>query len=168
MCCSDPDPACDEDGNPIEPTKPKVSNFSMIKKMMRLKQKQDAMPESEKNTVFVPKTQPIFKDEERAQYYFDMKNNKEHYQLMTNDLTDEDFKVFEEREKMRADALHHSRKMMRRLIERRKLEEIRLEQEKEAARNKSIDVEKLGDYQSTMFLHEQADIFQDDDELVLM
>ena len=99
----------------------------MIKKMMRLKQKQDAMPESEKNTVFVPKTQPIFKDEERAQYYFDMKNNKEHYQLMTNDLTDEDFKVFEEREKMRADALHHSRKMMRRLIERRKLEEIRLE-----------------------------------------
>ena len=41
-----------------------------------------------------------------------MKNNEEHYQLLTNDMTDEQFAVYEEREKVRADERHHSRQIM--------------------------------------------------------
>ena len=47
---TDPEPEYDENGDLIEPPEEQkqVSNFSMIKRMMRLKAKQDAVPESEK------------------------------------------------------------------------------------------------------------------------
>ena len=48
-----------------------------------------------------------------------MKNNPEHYQLMTNDMTEEQYQVFALREKNRAAAAHHSRCLMEELIEKR-------------------------------------------------
>ena len=41
---NEPDPELDEEGNPIVVEKPEVSSFKMIKKMMRLKAKQDLVP----------------------------------------------------------------------------------------------------------------------------
>jgi len=62
----------------------------MIKKMMRLKHKQDNAPAKEKAKYFTPQTRAEFADNPRyGQYYFDMKNNAEHYQLLTNDMTEE-------------------------------------------------------------------------------
>ena len=47
LVSTDPEPEYDENGELIEPPEEKtVSNFSMIKRMMRLKAKQDAVPES--------------------------------------------------------------------------------------------------------------------------
>ena len=115
---SDPDPPLDEDGNPIEVKKPEISSFKMIKKMMRLKAKQDSVPESERIKYFIPKSHPEFTADGKDQYYFDMKNNEEHYQMLTNDMNEEQFEVFEQREKERIDALHHSRKLMHILVER--------------------------------------------------
>ena len=53
---TDPEPEYDENGDLIEPPEEQkqVSNFSMIKRMMRLKAKQDAVPESEKVVQFIP------------------------------------------------------------------------------------------------------------------
>lgn len=46
-----------------------------------------------------------------------MQNNPEHYQLMTNDMTKEQFSVFEDREFTRIDAMHETRKGMTKLID---------------------------------------------------
>ena len=90
---------------------------------MRLKKRQDAVPEKEKNKKFIPQTQPIYGTEEKkGKYYFDMQNNPEHYQLMTNDMTAEQFEVFETRENIRIDAMYESRQKMTRVIE-KKIEE---------------------------------------------
>ena len=93
LVSTDPEPEYDENGDLIEtPEEHKqVSNFSMIKRMMRLKAKQDAVPESEKVVQFIPQVHPEFVHEGKDKYYFDMKNNEEHYQLLTNDMTDEQF-----------------------------------------------------------------------------
>ena len=100
-----------------DPEKAAISNFAMIKKMMRLKKKQDTRPAKDKAKYFTPQTEAIFADNPRyGQYYFDMKNNPEHYQLMTNDMTEEQYAVFEKREIDRADALHHTRMLMEKLI----------------------------------------------------
>ena len=140
----------------------------MIKKMMRLKQKQDAVPESEKVERFTPKTQPLYTGEGMEQYYFDMKNNKEHYELLTSDMTPEQFSVYEDREKLRADALHHTRKIMQEFIARKNEEEKKMLAQKDAENNRKPDVDKLGEYQSAKFHHEKEDLFDDDDELVMM
>ena len=107
------DTELDEFGEPVykKPEK-ELTSFQMIKKMMRLKQKQDAMPEHEKVERFTPRIQPLFTNEGKEQYYFDMKNNREHYELLTSDMTPEQFAVYEDRERLRADALFHSRKIM--------------------------------------------------------
>ena len=42
---------------------------------MRLKAKQDAVPESEKVEQFIPTVHPEFTHEGKDKYYFDMKNN---------------------------------------------------------------------------------------------
>ena len=42
---SDPDPPLDENGEPVEIPEKTLSSFAIIKKMMRLKEKQDQMPE---------------------------------------------------------------------------------------------------------------------------
>ena len=81
------------------------------------------MPEEEKRLTFEPQIKPAFTADGKDKYYFDMKNNKEHYQMMTNDMTDEDFAVFEEREKARNDALHHSRKIIQRILDEREEKE---------------------------------------------
>ena len=56
---AEPEAELDEWGEPI-PVQPEkeLTSFQMIKKMMRLKQKQDTMPESEKVERFTPKIQP--------------------------------------------------------------------------------------------------------------
>jgi len=51
----------------------------------------------------------MYASEGKEQYYFDMKNNREHYELLTSDVTPEQFAIYEDREKLRADALHHTR-----------------------------------------------------------
>ena len=56
-----------------------LSSFAIIKKMMRLKEKQDQMPEEEKKLTFTPTVQPEFTENGKDIYYFDIKNNKEHY-----------------------------------------------------------------------------------------
>lgn len=128
---SDPDMALDEEGNPIEAqAKPSITSFQMIKKMMRLKNKQENLPESERIKNFVPKNQPEYTSDGKDKYYFDLKNNKEHYAMMTNDMSDEQYAVFEERERTRVDELHHSRKLMAMLVERR------LEQYRKAKRER--------------------------------
>ena len=48
----------------------------------------------------------MYASEGKEQYYFDMKNNREHYELLTSDVTPEQFAIYEDREKLRADALH--------------------------------------------------------------
>ena len=58
----------------------------------------------------------MYTNDGKDQYYFDMKNNPEHYQLLTSDLTAEEYAVFEDREKLRADALFYSRKVMQELV----------------------------------------------------
>ena len=78
------------------------------------------------------------------QYYFDMKNNKEHYELLTSDMTHEQFSVYEDREKLRADALHHTRKIMQEFIARKNEEEKKMLAQKEAETNRKPDVDKLG------------------------
>ena len=52
-----------------------------------------------------------------------MKNNPEHYKLMTNDMTEDEFAVFEEREKVRVDAAHYTKKLMQRLLKQKAEEE---------------------------------------------
>lgn len=42
---------------------------------------------------------------------------------MTNDMTEDDFAVFEEREKVRNDAAHYTKKLMQRLLKEREAEE---------------------------------------------
>lgn len=84
----------DEDGIPIETThdeKPKadITSFQIIKKMMRVKARQEAVPASERAKYFVPKLQPEFTTDGKDAYYFDLKNNKEHYAMMTNDMNEE-------------------------------------------------------------------------------
>ena len=56
LVSTDPEPEYDENGELIEPPEEEkqVSNFSMIKRMMKLKAKQDAVPESEKIKHFIP------------------------------------------------------------------------------------------------------------------
>ena len=76
---SDPDPPLDENGEPIEVPEKTLSSFAIIKKMMRLKEKQDQMPESEKKLTFTPTVQPEFTENGKDIYYFDIQNNKEHY-----------------------------------------------------------------------------------------
>ena len=97
-----------------------------------------------------------------------MKNNREHYELLTSDMTPERFEVYEDREKLRADALHHTRQFMQELIARKIEEDRKLKAEREAAASKKIDVDNLGEYQSIIFQHEKEDLFEDDDELVMM
>ena len=140
----------------------------MIKKMMRLKKKQDSVPESEKLKHFIPKNVPEFMSDGRDKYYFDIKNNKEHYHMMTNDMTDEDYAVFEEREQARIDQLHHTKKLMAMLVEKR-LEQYRLAKlEREASKNKKIEIDKLGEYRSKKNMLEEDYPFRDDDDLLLL
>lgn len=126
------------------------------------------MPESEKVERFTPKIQPMFTSNGKDRYYFDMKNNREHYELLTSDVTPEQFAVYEDREKLRVDALHHSRQMMQELIARRNEEERKREEEKIAQMKKKIDVDSLGQYQSSAFAHQKENVFDDDDEMILM
>ena len=149
--------------------KPAISNFAMIKKMMRLKKKQDTRPAQQKVKYYTPQTEAIYADNPRyGQYYFDIKNNPEHYQLMTNDMTEEQYAVFEKREIDRADALHHTRMLMEKLIQKKFEEDRRAMQERKNSQNRKINLETLGEYKSTAFYHEKEDLFRDDDELVLM
>ena len=118
----------------------------MIKRMMRLKQKQDATPEHEKVERFTPKIKPAYVGDGKEQYYFDMKNNREHYELLTSDMPPERFAVYEDREKLRADALHHTRQFMQELVARKIEEDKKLKAERRAAANKNIDVDNLPEY----------------------
>lgn len=147
----------------------------MIKKMMRLKKKQENLPESEKVKNFIPKVFPDFMSDgkEKAnlmknqtkqkipsnKYYFDLKNNKEHYHMLTNDMTDEEYSVFEERERSRVDELHHSRKLMASLVEKRLEQYRQAKAEREATKNRKIEVEKLGEYRSKKTQMEENKIF---------
>jgi len=45
-----------------------------------------------------------------------MKNNVEHYRMMTNDMTDEQFGFFAQKNKDRLDEINASRILMQRLI----------------------------------------------------
>jgi len=119
---SEPVESFDEFGNPIEAPKPEFTSFQMVKKMLRLKERQSAQTEAEKSKFFEPKTLPELQGDGKDKYYFDIKNNAEHYRMITNDMTDEEFKVFEEREKERIDAIHHTRNQILRLVE-QKIEE---------------------------------------------
>ena len=55
--------------------------------------------------------------------------------MLTNDMTDEQFLKFEEREKLRADALHHTRKEMKKLAAKYLQDQIIFEEEKQKAKN---------------------------------
>lgn len=57
---------------------------------------------------------------------------------------------------------------MTRLIEKKEAEDKKKAELKEASKTKKIDIDKLGNYKSTQFYHEQDEFFQDDDDLVLM
>ena len=87
---AEPEAELDEFGEPL-PVKPEkeLTSFQMIKRMMRLKQKQDAMPEHEKVERFTPKIKPQYVGDGKEQYYFDMKNNREHNELLTGEMTPE-------------------------------------------------------------------------------
>ena len=79
-------------------------------------------------------------------YYFDMKNNREHYALMTNDMSEEQYEVFEEREKARIDQLHENKKLMQMLVERRLEQYRKAKEEREAWKKRKVDVSTLGEY----------------------
>lgn len=98
-----------------------------------------------------------------------MYGNKEHYAMLTNDMTDEQFEVFRERERDRINKVDNSRKLMQKLVESR-LEKYRKAKADKNVKDKRIDIRTLGEYKSKKFLVEEmgADMFQDDDELLLM
>ena len=137
--------------------------------MMRLKAKQDAVPQSERVKQFVPQNLPEYTQDGGDKYYFDMYGNKEHYAMLTNDMTDEQFEVFRERERDRINKVDNSRKLMQKLVESR-LEKYRKAKADKNVKDKRIDIRTLGEYKSKKFLVEEmgADMFQDDDELLLM
>lgn len=56
--------------------------------MMRLKARQSALPDKETAKKFVPTRWPEFTGDGKDKYYFDIKNNKDHYAMLTNDMTD--------------------------------------------------------------------------------
>ena len=124
------------------------------------------MPEEEKAFTFTPVTQPKFTTEGRGKYYFDMKNNPEHYQMLTSDITEEQRAVYEDREKLRADKLHHTRQLIQRLVQKKIDSDYQKRAERLASRRKTINIDTLGEYKSVLFKHEQEDLFDDDDELI--
>ena len=57
---------------------------------------------------------------------------------------------------------------MTRLIEKKEAEYSQKAELRKASLNKKVDIDTIGSYKSTQFFHEQDELFQDDDELVLM
>ena len=111
-----------------------------------------------------------FNDGTDVQYYFDMKGNAEHYRMMTNDMTEEEFAHFAELERQRLEELNTDRIVMEKLImdyKARSLEEQRRQKE-EAANKSKINVDKLGAYKSHGQVIRSTKMFQDDDELIMM
>lgn len=90
--------------------------------------------------------QPVFsaEDGENNKFYFDIKNNKEHYALLTNDMTEEQFSIFKQREKERIDQEQYSKIMMNKMIEERLEEYRRARLERESQKRKKVDVDTLG------------------------
>ena len=164
ISCSDPDPPLDEEGNPIIPNKKELTSFQLIKKMLRLKAKQEARPEYDPS--FTPNCHPEFLSDGKDQYYFDMKGNEEHYQMLTNDMTDKEFHKFEEREKLRADARHHERKLMKKFVDCHFEEQRKIAVAKEKARNQRVDIKKMGQFVPETEMIGRKSKFNDDDELI--
>lgn len=77
--------------------------------------------------------------------------------MMTNDMDDDQYLVFDEREKARVDKLHHSRKMMNTLVERRMEQYRKAKEERDASKKKKINVDNLGEYKSKKFMVDQMD-----------
>ena len=72
--------------------------------------------------------------------------------MMTNDMDEEQYAVFDEREKARIDELHYQKKLMQSLVEKRLEQYKKSKQEREAARKRKIDVNTLGEYKSKKFM----------------
>ena len=68
--------------------------------------------------------------------------------MMTNDMTEEEFAVFEEREKVRNDAAHYTRKLMQGLLKQREEEEKEMQRQRKEDSRRKIDIETMGPYES--------------------
>ena len=95
-----------------------------------------------------------------------MKNNPEHYQMLTSDMTAEQLAVYEDRERLRADKLHHTRQLIQQLVQNRIDADRKKREDRLASQKKTINIDTLGDYKSVLFKHESEDLFDDDDELI--
>ena len=74
------DPMADSDhssnvGSLDENGQEKLSDFDLIKKMMRIKARREADPNHDGAKIFTPKNQPLFVENGKDKYYFDIKSN---------------------------------------------------------------------------------------------